>query len=76
MENQVVTRSKCDRCDVVEERNGAEAYHPPVGWADLDLRRRDAGSGWTNNTILFDGALCPACQKIVLAALRQRIAEE
>ena len=70
MSSIVRTTDTCDVCGEAEERAGAEAGHPPVGWAALEFTRRDKGSGWTNNTHLFRGSLCAECQKAVLKVLR------
>jgi hypothetical protein len=39
---------------------GSESNFPPIGWWSLDLKRRDNGSGWSNNLCITQ-LLCPEC---------------
>ena len=68
MSAEFITRSNCDRCDILEEHPGAESDLPPIGWATISFDRRLEGSGWTNNEQLLSGILCPGCQALLLAA--------
>ena len=64
----VQTKTVCDGCGLEDVRKGAEKDTPPVSWASLDLIRRDAGAGWTNNKHLLHAVICPACAGVIVAA--------
>ena len=69
-DQQVITRTGCFRCPKVEERNGAEAGFPPVGWAAISVSVRHEGTGWTNNTRRIDSFFCPDCTEAVCRTAR------
>ncbi len=56
MPNEVITRTRCDRCPKVVERLGEVAGYPE-GWATLTLR-------YAQNEQMIQ-ILCPACTKLV-----------
>ena len=64
MATTVVTRSECDRCGRVEERDGVELGIPPVSWSNASLLRRDAGAGWMNSAAT-NATLCRRCAEDV-----------
>lgn len=57
---KVITRTICGQCGLIDEREGAEGYVPPVSWAEAELTYRERGSGWTNNRKITK-VLCPTC---------------
>ncbi len=60
MANKTYTEATCDRCKNYEICDGALGGFPLVGWSELELTKRLAGSGWTNNERV-EFMLCPDC---------------
>jgi len=65
MATVVITRTTCDRCGKVDERNGAEGEVPPVDWAICDLQYRAPGAGWSGGGRRIYRWLCPSCAVLV-----------
>lgn len=65
MTTKVYTITECEMCSKINEREGAEGFVPPVGWAKVELLYREEGSGWTNST-RYRKQLCPDCAQKVL----------
>lgn len=57
----VQTVTTCDLCGAEDIRLAAEGYTPPVGWAEMVIRSRGDGAGWSNTGRPFDGVICPSC---------------
>lgn len=71
MNTQVYTETICDRCSQSDRREGAEGSVPPVGWAQLDIAYRVAGTGWSGGGRRVTAVLCPACARVVEQAAAQ-----
>ena len=60
MGTQVITHSKCDRCNATKDAQGAHGDVPPENWARLDLHVKRDGSGWTKQ-YRHEWILCNDC---------------
>ncbi len=58
---KVYTEHRCDRCDKVVIENASNYLYPLAGWASITVTVRHEGTGWTNNTHLISGEICPEC---------------
>ena len=66
--NKVTTTSACGRCGTTEVRIG-NCNNPPIGWGPVTVMRRAAGTHLLEG--VFGDDLCPACQDVVMAVLKQ-----
>ncbi len=63
--NVIVTKTTCDRCRKVEEREG-DHEHPPGLWSYISMRIYNKVSGWSN----LDKYLCPSCTVNISATIK------
>ena len=68
MSSNVITRSVCDICGLVNERGGAVGGSPPALWSRVVITKRLAGDGWSGSRSR-EWEICRRCAEAVENAI-------